>query len=96
MSETGTGSLEPGIASGEIFWIKYPSPALEYFYAAQRSGCRGCYGCPPVARSALCAVCVTASELDSPKKQGFICRAVVAPGATASDALDALSAPGTR
>ena len=34
MGETGTGSLEPGVASGEVFWIKYPLPALEYFYAA--------------------------------------------------------------
>ncbi|KAK3241308.1 hypothetical protein CYMTET_48913 [Cymbomonas tetramitiformis] len=32
MGPTGTGSLEEGDASGEIFWMKYPSPFLEYFY----------------------------------------------------------------
>jgi hypothetical protein len=26
MGEKGNGSLEPGVASGEIFWIKYPEP----------------------------------------------------------------------
>ena len=34
MGEHGTGSLEPGIASGDVFWIGYPAPFLEYFYAA--------------------------------------------------------------
>ncbi|KAK3279680.1 hypothetical protein CYMTET_12450 [Cymbomonas tetramitiformis] len=32
MGPTGTGSLEEGDASGEMFWMKYPSPFLEYFY----------------------------------------------------------------
>ena len=34
MGEGGTGSLEPGVASGEVFVIPYPSPFLEFFYAA--------------------------------------------------------------
>jgi hypothetical protein len=29
MGETGDGSLELSVASGEIFWIKYPTLALE-------------------------------------------------------------------
>ena len=32
MGETGTGSLEPGVASGEVFWMRYPLPFLTYFY----------------------------------------------------------------
>jgi hypothetical protein len=28
MGEKGDGSLELGVASGEIFWVKYPVPAL--------------------------------------------------------------------
>ena len=33
MGEKGTGSLELGVASGEVFWITYPQPALGYYYA---------------------------------------------------------------
>jgi len=33
MGPTGTGRLEEGDANGEIFWIKYPLPFLQYFYA---------------------------------------------------------------
>ena len=32
MGVTGTGSLEHGDASGEIFWMEYPFPFLTYFY----------------------------------------------------------------
>ena len=32
MGEAGTGSLEHGIASGEVFWMKYPYPFLTYYY----------------------------------------------------------------
>ena len=31
---SGEGSLELGIASGDVFYIAYPSPFLKYFYAA--------------------------------------------------------------
>ena len=34
MGENGEGSLEPGAASGDEFIIGYPTPFLEYFYAA--------------------------------------------------------------
>ena len=34
MGESGEGSLEPGVASGDEFVIGYPMPFLEYFYAA--------------------------------------------------------------
>ena len=33
MGALGTGSLEHGDASGEIFWMPYPMPFLEYYYA---------------------------------------------------------------
>ena len=29
MGEAGDGSLEPGVASGDVFWITYPQPFLE-------------------------------------------------------------------
>ena len=29
MGESGTGSLEPGVASGEVVWMRYPSPFLD-------------------------------------------------------------------
>jgi hypothetical protein len=32
MGETGEGSLEPGDASGEIFWMKYPTQFLKHFF----------------------------------------------------------------
>jgi len=32
MGSTGTGSLELGDASGEIFFVEYPFPFLEYYY----------------------------------------------------------------
>ncbi|KAL1521918.1 hypothetical protein AB1Y20_021567 [Prymnesium parvum] len=32
MGESGTGNLEHGDASGEIFFIPYPHPFLEFFY----------------------------------------------------------------
>ena len=34
MGEAGEGSLEPGVASGDVFWLTYPQPFLEYFYDA--------------------------------------------------------------
>ena len=34
MGERGTGSLEPGVASGDVFVIAYPSPFLDYYYVA--------------------------------------------------------------
>ena len=34
MGEEGTGSLELGVASGEVFWVSYPQPFLKYFYDA--------------------------------------------------------------
>ena len=34
MGESGEGSLEPGIASGEDFVLAYPSPFLRYYYDA--------------------------------------------------------------
>ena len=33
MGPEGTGSLEHGDASGEIFWMKAPQPFLTYYYA---------------------------------------------------------------
>ena len=32
MGEGGEGSLEHGDASGEIFWVPYPTPFLKFFY----------------------------------------------------------------
>ena len=34
MGQSGEGSLEPGVASGDVFWITYPHPFLKYFYKA--------------------------------------------------------------
>ena len=34
MGESGEGSLEPGVASGNVFWVMYPNPFLKYFYKA--------------------------------------------------------------
>ena len=34
MGESGEGSLEMGVASGDVFYIAYPMPFLKYFYAA--------------------------------------------------------------
>ena len=34
MGESGEGSLEPGVASGDDIVVGYPTPFLEYFYAA--------------------------------------------------------------
>ena len=34
MGESGTGSLEPGIASGDSFFLAYPAPFLQYYYDA--------------------------------------------------------------
>ena len=34
MGESGEGSLEPGVASGDVFWILYPNPFLKHFYKA--------------------------------------------------------------
>ena len=33
MGESGTGSLEHGDASGDIFWMQYPFPMLTYYYS---------------------------------------------------------------
>uniref|UniRef100_A0A7S0PWW4 Uncharacterized protein n=1 Tax=Coccolithus braarudii TaxID=221442 RepID=A0A7S0PWW4_9EUKA len=32
MGESGEGSLEPGVASGDVFWVMYPNPFLKYYY----------------------------------------------------------------
>mmetsp|Transcript_148 Transcript_148/g.313 ORF Transcript_148/g.313 Transcript_148/m.313 type:complete len:249 (-) Transcript_148:146-892(-) len=34
MGETGEGSLEPGVASGDVFWVCSPTPFLKHFYKA--------------------------------------------------------------
>ena len=34
MGESGEGSLEPGVASGDVFWVVYPNPFLKHFYKA--------------------------------------------------------------
>jgi hypothetical protein len=34
MGVAGEGSLEPGVASGDVFWVQYPNPFLRYFYKA--------------------------------------------------------------
>mgnify|MGYP007078090933 CR=1 FL=1 len=34
MGESGEGSLEPGVASGEKFFVAYQQPFLKYYYAA--------------------------------------------------------------
>ena len=34
MGESGEGSLEPGVASGDVFWVVYPNPFLKYYYKA--------------------------------------------------------------
>ena len=34
MGESGEGSLEPGVASGDVFWIMSPNPFLKYYYKA--------------------------------------------------------------
>ena len=36
MGESGEGSLEPGIASGEEFIMPYPNPFLQYYWAANK------------------------------------------------------------
>jgi hypothetical protein len=60
MGEKGDGSLELSVASGDIFWVKYPVPELEYFYMqcrcsmTQGSGRRhGCAALTCAAESAL-------------------------------------------
>ena len=37
MGEDGKGSLERGVASGEVFILAYPTPFLEYFWYANCS-----------------------------------------------------------
>jgi hypothetical protein len=37
MGEDGKGSLELGVASGEVFILAYPHPFLEYYWYANRS-----------------------------------------------------------
>ncbi len=32
MGESGTGSIDPGIASGECFWMASPDLCLQYYY----------------------------------------------------------------
>ena len=32
MGESGTGSIEHGDASGDIFWLQYPVPFLTHYY----------------------------------------------------------------
>ena len=32
MGEEGRGSLEIGDSSGEVFWMRYPNPFLQYYY----------------------------------------------------------------
>jgi hypothetical protein len=34
MGESGEGSLEPGVASGDVFWVVYPNPFLKHYYKA--------------------------------------------------------------
>ena len=34
MGASGEGSLEPGVASGEKFWVAYQQPFLKHYYAA--------------------------------------------------------------
>ena len=34
MGESGEGSLEPGVASGDVFWVVYPNPFLKFYYNA--------------------------------------------------------------
>jgi hypothetical protein len=34
MGQSGEGSLEPGIASGDVFWVSYPNPFLKHYYKA--------------------------------------------------------------
>ena len=34
MGESGEGSLEPGVASGDEFVVRYPNKFLDYFYDA--------------------------------------------------------------
>ena len=33
MGERGSGSLERGDSSGEVFWMHTPSPFLKYYYS---------------------------------------------------------------
>jgi hypothetical protein len=37
MGEDGRGSLEPGVASGDVFIMAYPLPFLEYYYFENRA-----------------------------------------------------------
>ena len=32
MGMSGESSLEPGVASGDVFWMAYPQPFLRHFY----------------------------------------------------------------
>jgi hypothetical protein len=34
MGESGEGSLEPGVASGDVFWVVYQQPFLKHYYKA--------------------------------------------------------------
>jgi hypothetical protein len=34
MGESGEGSLEPGVASGDVFWVAYQQPFLKHYYKA--------------------------------------------------------------
>eukprot|EP00966_Prymnesium_polylepis_P095808 2219815-Prymnesium_polylepis.1 len=34
MGESGEGSLEPGVASGDCFWVVYQQPFLKHYYKA--------------------------------------------------------------
>ena len=37
MDESGEGSLEPGVASGEEFVMPCPTPFLQYYYTANKN-----------------------------------------------------------
>ena len=37
MGEDGKGSLEPGVASGDVFVMAYPTPFCEYYWYANRA-----------------------------------------------------------
>ena len=42
VGEDGEGSLEPGVASGEEFVLRYPYRFLEFYYAANPGELPGC------------------------------------------------------
>ena len=65
MGETGEGSLEPGVASGDVFWIQYPNPFLKHYFKANPEKLPDGHRDKPQG-AVVPAADATAAETDSP------------------------------